>query len=531
MLSLSGAFLLSSAVGLEAGQTQGTVSATSDSDSRIHQRFTVRWDPDRDQHVEISARFERENVEGNMRIRVPENGAVVDAGEFERSGDRQFSTSAESDFVYSVPVRPDEFHRAIFGDEGWALVAPHQVINLIGFTPGTQPVIDFVDIHDKESQDGLVGGWHVYLGKYESFIKEADKETIQLIVPDAASLDESPTDFVEELAFASDRLSIGGTAETVYKFVVPDDSSAGSSNGSNNSAWTTHRIPLTWDHNGLSVWVHEYVHTRQVYGSALRYIETSETRWLFEGLADHYGALIPYESGTATFDELRRSYERGYRDRHEDAVLVDEDSWREERGDYTLGALVLGKIDLEIRRETDADRSLDEVLQQINEIPFDDEFTHEQLLDIIRDVASNDVSALADTYITGTERPDFWSEETHRQYFPAPAITDDDEASSGEEDEQSSEEEESDSEEDGGTSEDEEDEGTSEDEEDEGTSEDEEDEGTSDEDEESSNEGDETTSANGIDDEVPGLGVVATLTGLGSVLGYHLLSSDEVNKE
>ena len=79
MLSLSGAFLLSSAVGLEAGQTQGTVSATSDSDSRIHQQFTVRWDPDRDQHLEISAEYERENVEGNMGIHVPEAGTVVDA--------------------------------------------------------------------------------------------------------------------------------------------------------------------------------------------------------------------------------------------------------------------------------------------------------------------------------------------------------------------------------------------------------------------------------------------------------------------
>ena len=82
-----------------------------------------------------------------------------------------------------------------------------------------------------------------------------------------------------------------------------------------------------------------------------------------------------------------------------------------------MGALVLGRLDLEIRRETDGEQSIDAMFKQLNELPADTDLTHEQFVSFIEETSSAEVADMADEFISTTQRPDVWGEEIHQQYF------------------------------------------------------------------------------------------------------------------
>jgi len=395
----------------------GTVSAagndSNDLDGEIHHDVVVDWDSENKDRISFEATFEFSGID-EISLWAPEEVTVEDTGGFDKSRGGYWTDTSGATIVASVPTQPDQIIQTIYGGDDWAFIAPERVMSITSHQLGN---VDYtLDIAIADSTEGVSHGHHALLGSYEAHSKESSREKITVVVPDAADLVSPNKEIVDALVRTSDRLAISGESEEVYKFAVPQEMPfGGSSDGSNTSAWTRSDFPID---RAQSVWDHEYVHTRQEYQGIQKRILTDETRWIFEGQADHYGILLPFEDGRVSFSEMRSVYRRGKGERHEDVVLKERESWIEERrANYELGALVLGRLDLEIRRATDGDQSIDAVLGQLNELPADTELTHDQFLSLIEETSTAKVADMADEFISTTQRPEVWDEEIHQQYF------------------------------------------------------------------------------------------------------------------
>ncbi|SNR64530.1 hypothetical protein [Halorubrum vacuolatum] len=482
------------------GAGAGPISASdrdeSGSDTAIHHEIIVDWHSEERDRISLEVTLEFSGTD-TVALRNREQVTIESSNGFEETqGGYQTDTSGET-LVASVPTQPAEFIQTIYGGDDWAFIAPERVVNVFSHRPAT---LDYsLDISIADGTEGIAHGHHVLLGSYETYSKEASEEEISLIVPDAADLSSPAEDILDALVNASDRVDIGGESERVYKFAVPEGITVGgSSDGSNTSAWT--RTDFEID-SAQSVWDHEYIHTRQEYQGIKNRILPDETEWIFEGKADHYGILLPYEDGRVSFSELRRAYERGL-ERHEDAVLKQKETWEEERrANYEVGALVLGRLDLEIRRATDGERSIDDLFRQFNEYNSDAELTHDQLLELIEETSTTEVADLADQYMSTTQRPEMWDQDTHEQYFESPTREEAQEESDDEDAEAAPSESNDDAGDDDGVD------------------------PSDSEDEEASPPEEETV--DDTSDDVPGMGVVAALAGLGSAVAYGLISADE----
>lgn len=419
-------------VGLVAPTTARTVTATETEetpDVDVYQSFEIGLSDDRE-HVTIHCDFTLgDGHDGPVTVGVQnindveiETGTGVEVNGRRDSGKRfhHYSVYDGGSVTATFPVTGDDFGQTFLGVGGeWAFVAPERLVMTMTRRSVT---IDF-DLDLMPSTPGIVRGNHALLGEddqYGLYEKDADEETLELVVLGDADLPTHPDDILDALTALSDSLSVGGVSDRVTIFGISDDgfpeeAPGGSSDGSNSSAWLRGSFPLD---AAPSVWDHEYVHTRQTYQSIKSSVLGDDTRWLFEAEADHYATLVPYESGRASFDELEYAYERGNNDRYGDAVLADYGTWEDRRrANYTVGALVLGWLDLQIRKGSSMTHSLDDLLKEIDQIPVGETVRHDDLLALIEKYASEDVMQQADEYLTTDARPDFWGKETHEQYM------------------------------------------------------------------------------------------------------------------
>ncbi|MFC7230183.1 CARDB domain-containing protein [Saliphagus sp. GCM10025308] len=167
-----------------------------------------------------------------------------------------------------------------------------------------------VDVHREVAVDGEgVAGKHVaFFGANEVHETTAGSETIRLVVPEAADLEESPEDVLEALAHASERLGVGNSHSEVMIVAAPTGSVEWGANGiqyGERDAWV--RADARLDVAG-SVWLHEYVHTRQ------RFARSNLDRasgWLVEAQAEYYASLLTYERGDLDYLTFRRSLGEG----------------------------------------------------------------------------------------------------------------------------------------------------------------------------------------------------------------------------
>lgn len=392
----------------------------------VFQSFTIDWVDNRER-VSVRSEFDVSHA-GTETVYVRRiegmNIEMSEGVEFQREESRadRYTVSDGESLTVTYALDTDDYVQTVVGLSGeWGFVAPERLI-----MPISTPDHDF-DMEIPASTPGVVRGHHTMLGEYTQVERKGDLETIELVAGGETDLATTPEEICETLAHTSDSLTVGGESDRVTIFAIPntDRSAGGSSNGSNTSAWVTDSFPLD---AAVSIWDHEYVHTRQEYQGIRKRVLADDTRWLFEAQADHYGALIPYESGRVSFNEMSRAYERGRSDHYGDAVLADRESWRENRrANYTVGALVLGWLDLEIRRASSNRHRLDDLFAYLNDLPRGATFTHDDLLEQIGVYADSDVVEQADEYITTDARPDVWDEETHEEYFldERPPDTDD----------------------------------------------------------------------------------------------------------
>jgi hypothetical protein len=256
---------------------------------------------------------------------------------------------------------------------------------------------------------GYTGDRMVYMGEVRTHERTAHGQRFELVVPERASLAESPGAILDSMAAASDQLRVGDRDDEIHAFAAPTTTSV---------QWGVRGLQLgdrdMWvrDLESLSTagntWLHEYVHTRQDYDT------TASAEWTAEAFATYYAAHLAMEQDLTDYDGLREVLRRGTARPQSDAVLTEPASWVN-AANYRKGSLVAADIDRRIRLATEQSRSLQAVFSRLNahQEPVDER----TVFGSVGAVADSEVRRAAVTY-AGTERtPKLWSQADHAEAF------------------------------------------------------------------------------------------------------------------
>ena len=310
---------------------------------------------------------------------------------------------------------PDAGDGYTFADTGeWGIVAvPHQGLAWSQSSPVG------VDREVSVDGDGFASDDIAVFGPVAVEERTAGGETIRLVVPAAADLEESPDDVLETLAFASERLRIGAHSETVTVIAAPTGEVDWGANGvtyGDHDAWVRDDARLDVPGN---VWLHEYVHTRQAYaGESV----DRDARWLIEAQAEYYAASLTYERGLIDHREFERFLAEGQESPYADGALADPGTWQDPITDYVKGPLAYGAIDRELRLATDGEFTLESVFRELNH--RDGDLTNDRWLAFLEEAGGPDVRATAELYTETDAVPDTWDQSAHEAAFgqPTPAM-------------------------------------------------------------------------------------------------------------
>jgi hypothetical protein len=382
----------------------------------------VALTPDRPGEVHVTHVFDVPGSVEVLETSVPEGANVtsttgfapVDGG-YEWNGNRSRArltyTMAVNETVSQVGPE-GAAGRYLLVDAGeWALVRRPD-LSVRWSWSGPVPV--GLDRETATAGPGYAGESFVYLGAVDTRSRRAHGQTFTLVVPDRATMAESPDAVLDALADSSDRLRVGDRDERVTMFVAPttpgvDWGVRGLQYG-DTEAWVRDAEPLGDPDN---TWLHEYVHTRQSFRTA------TSGQWLPEATATYYAALLTLERNETDFADFREFLGRGARAPQSGAVLVEPRSW-DNAANYWKGALVTAAIDRQIRLETNSTRSFGTVFSRLNAYPNPVDWR--ATLELIERVGGDSVDQFAGTYITTSRVPPAWSAAGHEAAFgPTPA--------------------------------------------------------------------------------------------------------------
>jgi hypothetical protein len=268
---------------------------------------------------------------------------------------------------------------------------------------GDRPPFDRRSVIEGE---GAAGEWLVYLGAQQTFTRTVDGQTFRLVVPEAATMAETPPSVLAGLARASEGLAVGDRDEAVFALAAPTDGVPWAVRGlqtGDADMWVGADEELTDPEN---VWYHEYVHTRQSFES------TPDARWLEEGIPAYYAARLTYEHQSLGFEGFADQLARGSGTEYADVVLGSPESWRG-FADYYKGALAVGSLDRALRRDGGAEDGFEAVFADLNERERVNATTFRAA--VAR--ADDDVGATATRLTTTAANVSMWNESEHRAAF------------------------------------------------------------------------------------------------------------------
>jgi len=389
-------------------QTERTIDVT--------QQF--RLTPDRPGSYESVQTYELPEEVTGLDVTHGDRASVVDASGFERTGPGTYAwdgstrqpsltlrVAANETVTDAGPIGTGGEYR--FVDVGeWALVRRPQVGHGWEWRGGDVSV--GLDATTTVAGEGAVGGALVFLGPHETHSRSAHGQTVDLVVPERATLAERPDAIFESLFEASETLRVGDRDEVVFVIAAPtgtvDWGVRGVQTG-DADAWVRDGEPLD---DADSVWLHEYVHTRQEFRT------TADARWLAEAGATYYATRLAHEQGRISFERFRETLARGTRERYANAVLSDQSTW-EHDPDYPVGALATGELDRRTRRATDSAASFDRVVDRLND--HDGTVDGTAFLNHLKAVGGEGVAAAGRRYTTTSERPQPWNASQHGAAF------------------------------------------------------------------------------------------------------------------
>jgi hypothetical protein len=410
-------------------------NATASADETIVRTVTLSLTPDEPGSVRAVVEYQMPSSVTRVAVSVGEQSTVTAANGFERADDGTYEWTESTDAPTLElrvdanqtsggrrgPVDGDALHAGrdrsmdgtgredgfVFVDAGsWALVQVPRVGTRWRWTGADDVGIERETVVNGE---GATGGEMAYLGPVQRYEAAGRGETITLVVPERATLNATPERALGSLVAGSERLRVGARSERVFVVAAPDDVDwqvAGLQYGEDD-AWVLADSPVD---DADSVWLHEYVHTRQSFTAS------GSGRWFVEGSANYYAALLAYEQGNVSYASFRENLARGQRDRYDDDLLAFPQTWSG-GANYLKGALATGAVDLALRRETNRTASFQSVFRDLN--AHDGTVTGSVLLDAVEDAGGPDVRQYAGGLTQSDRTADTWSQGTHERYFSA----------------------------------------------------------------------------------------------------------------
>jgi len=234
---------------------------------------------------------------------------------------------------------------------------------------------------------GTYGDRFALVGEQTSLTRSAAGQRIRLVKPSGTDLRPADEEVLSALATASGHLQVGDRDDEVLVMALPEPARAGGESfPARDESWVNAAEPLN-DPN--SVWLHEYVHTRQSFQLS------SEMEWFREASAEYYGARLAYEQNRISRSEMHAHLDGEGRT----ASLTDQSTWDDRRVPYTKGARVLALLDRRIRAETDGDRTLQDVFRRMND--HEGQVTYATFKTMVTEVVGHSMDAWLDRYVAG----------------------------------------------------------------------------------------------------------------------------------
>jgi hypothetical protein len=399
-----------------AGQTDAVATAarasappdrrtvTAKNEPAVTVAHEMNLTPDRPGEVRVTLRPRVPDGTSTVSVGLSERATVVSSTGFARNEARYRANVSASNatLTYRLPVNvsaPGGELEAV--DAGaWALVR----------TPSPSLEAADADVQRRYTVDGegVVGQGLAYLGPHETYTRAVDGERIELVVPAAAEMRSRPTAVMDSLESAARTTAFGGDEDAVLFVAAPttvDWAYAAQQVGASD-AWVQADQRLRSPRNA---WLHEYVHTRQAFRT------TRETRWLVEGTATYYAAVLSLRQGLVDFEQFREHLQVGTTERNREAVLADPATWTANRAEYRKGALVVGALDRRIRASSDGWRSFQWVLRRLN--GRDGRIEQVTFAEIVESAGGARVRVAAGRFTTNPTAPEPWTSGVHRTTF------------------------------------------------------------------------------------------------------------------
>jgi len=367
----------------------------------IIQSTTVQLDQSFEGTVSIQIEYEFSNTLTAFEIAIPPNLSVSHVVGFKNEGDRcvwdgETELAEIQGVIQASNTAPGKYH--FVGDGDWAIIQrPPLSISYqyIGNSPN-------ISRHYSVRGDGITSsdGCVMYLGPHEEYTHQAADQNFRLAVPKPANLRENPLDILNSLGFASEQLEVGGRNQSVIAIAAPTGaawSSRGVQSGAN-GFWAQDSCNLD---NINNTWVHEYIHTRQEWD------ETSATKWLTEATTEYYAALLTYQQGNVPFSAF---YDHISTSRDGGSVLVNPSQWTSNEAYYTKGRRVLAALDVEIRRNTDNEKTFQSVFFHLNK--HNGALSHNDLVNAVNSEVDQDLEDWLDQYVRGSDLPNIPNQES-----------------------------------------------------------------------------------------------------------------------
>lgn len=409
--SLGGGVAAGSSTSVDSGDA-GSTLAESQSEEQIVERAVIQLADDSGDQIEAEIQYEIPDSVDSLEFSIVlKDFEVVGTDSFTQSGDRSFEWSGDGSGG-SVTVRYpsdsgfylDGRHvRPVGSGDGWSVaVRPETATDFSYF--GDEPPLSY---QFETAGPGIAGQDLAFLGAYDSRTADVEGEQIELVLPDAGDSAAPAADVLDSLERAAD-IELGGRHGNVVAISAPSDTIDWEPRGLTVGP-DTRIADSTGVDQPVNIWAHEYVHTRQRQDGT-----TDKTRWLIEGSADYYGALISLDRDSTGFDTFADVLDRGTRDEFDDVVLSEPATWKGTDANYLKGALVTAAIDYQIRNRTDGNATFTTVMREWADSAT---FDQDTFLSAIESVAGSEARDLAAEWTTTTATPDRWSASEHNETF------------------------------------------------------------------------------------------------------------------
>ncbi|WP_232703515.1 hypothetical protein [Halobacterium wangiae] len=254
-------------------------------------------------------------------------------------------------------------------------------------------------VNPQPADEGVAGQNVVFLGEVTVHERATECHQIRLVIPEAASLSLPPEDLLELLAGTAQELDVGYRHTVVTAIASPNEMSRG--------GFAVGPDMVVDDDASVesassgSMWIHEYVHTRQ--GMAL----DPEMEWFTEASAMYYQYRLLYEQNRISRAEYERFLVDASRAARDDVVLANNTSWHD-NSEYVNGALVLAALDYRVRGATDGNNSLADVFRLMNQyrgIGQNDTVTYSTFADTVANVSGQHMDPWLAGHVRGSEIP------------------------------------------------------------------------------------------------------------------------------